>query len=365
MRGLGLTPPQHLHQQPHRHHRQEEGDQRQAQPEPGGGGERVLWVAVQHLLLTRDVVLYTSRFPPTPSSAASAADAGAVDTTNRTSDSACTAHLLDTLVPKQFGITLSEQQRRRLSVVYIPLQRLQDPAIYPVARLLLQSVVGGAALATTETPAPAKAGRPAKTARAPRVAKPVTRAEVQARIAKTFARLDTNHDGFITKDELSAIDAQREQKLEQRAQKFDPSKAFDRLDLNHDGKITTAEADAARSQRAKSQGGQPAQAKATAFTGLFARADTNKDNVLTKAEFDTMGQQIKARMEKAAAATGGMATRFFDKVDANKDGKVTLAEMQQTALARFDRLDLNHDGTITPQERQQARQAFSASHKAK
>jgi Ca2+-binding EF-hand superfamily protein len=225
-------------------------------------------------------------------------------------------------------------------------------------------LVGGAALATTEAPA-AKTTQPAKTARAPRVPQPVTRAEVQARIAKIFARLDTNHDGFITKDELSAIDAQREQKMEQRAQKFDPSKAFDRLDLNHDGKITTTEAEAARSQRAQAKGGQPAQAKATAFTGLFARADTNKDNVLTRAEFDTMGQQIKTRMEKAAVATGGMATRFFDKTDTNKDGKVTLAEMQQSALAQFDRLDLNHDGTITPQERQQARQAFNASRKAK
>jgi Ca2+-binding EF-hand superfamily protein len=221
-------------------------------------------------------------------------------------------------------------------------------------------LVGGAALATTEAPA-AKTTQPAKTARAPRVPQPVTRAEVQARIAKTFARLNTNHDGFITKDELSAIDAQREQKIEQRAQKFDPSKAFARLDANHDGKITTAEAQAARSQ---AKGAQPAQPPA-AFTGALARADSNKDNVITRAEFDTLGQQIKARMEKAAVATGGMADRFIAKLDTNKDGKVSLAEMQQSALAQFDRLDLNHDGTITPQERQQARQAFNAARKTK
>jgi Ca2+-binding EF-hand superfamily protein len=219
-------------------------------------------------------------------------------------------------------------------------------------------LISGAAFATTETPQPAKSAQPAPKARTPQ---PVTRATVQARIAKAFAKLDTNHDGFITKDELSAIDAQREQKIEQRAQKFDPSKAFARLDANHDGKITTAEAQAARSQ---AKGAQPAQPPA-AFTGALARADSNKDNVITRAEFDTLGQQIKARMEKAAVATGGMADRFIAKLDTNKDGKVSLAEMQQSALAQFDRLDLNHDGTITPQERQQARQAFNAARKTK
>jgi Ca2+-binding EF-hand superfamily protein len=176
---------------------------------------------------------------------------------------------------------------------------------------------------------------------------------VQARVSKIFAKLDTNHDGFITKDEMNALQARRQQAAEKRAERFDPSKAFDRIDANHDGKITVAEAEAAKSQHSKGKAGQPAEAHATAFKGLFARADTNKDNVITRAEFDAMGQQIKARMEKAGAARGGM--RMFDTDDSNKDGKVSLAEMQQTTLARFDRLDLNHDGTISPEERQQAR----------
>jgi Ca2+-binding EF-hand superfamily protein len=175
-----------------------------------------------------------------------------------------------------------------------------------------------------------------------------------------FAKLDTNHDGAISKDELAAIEAKRDQKLEQRAQRFDPSKIFARLDLNHDGKITAAEAEAARSQHAKANGGQPAKAQAAAFKGLFARADTNHDGVITSAEFDTMGQQIKARMEKAAATRDGMATRMFTMADSNKDGRVSLAEMQQSALARFDRMDLNHDGKITPDERKAARQQRKA-----
>jgi Ca2+-binding EF-hand superfamily protein len=218
-------------------------------------------------------------------------------------------------------------------------------------------VAGGAALAQTAKPAKAPAPRAHS-------AHTATRAEVQSHLATMFAKLDTNHDGSIAKDELTAIETRRDQKLEQRAQRFDPSKMFDRIDLNHDGKITTAEAEAAHSQHANTKGGEPAKAHAAAFSGLFARADTNKDGAITKAEFDTMGQQIKARIEKAGARRDGMATRMFTMADANKDGRVSLAEMQQSALARFDRVDVNHDGKITPDERKAARQQRKAQHKS-
>lgn len=203
----------------------------------------------------------------------------------------------------------------------------------------------------------AEAAKPAKTP-APRAhaAHTPTRAEVQSHLATMFAKLDTNRDGAISKDELSAMEMKRDQKFEQRAQRFDPAKMFDRIDLNHDGKITTAEAEAAHSQQAKAKDGQPAKAHAAAFSGLFARADTNKDGVITKAEFDTMGQQIKARIEKAGARRDGMATRMFTTADANKDGRVSLAEMQTSALAHFDRVDANHDGKISPDERKAMRQ---------
>lgn len=211
-------------------------------------------------------------------------------------------------------------------------------------------IAGGAAIA--QTAAPANAGRHMLPAH------PMTRVEVQARTAAMFARLDTNRDGFITKDELSAIRAQREQKAEQRAARFDPSKIFDRLDANHDGQITSAEVDAAHRRGPRANGGQAAPERPSRFARLFGRADVNKDGVITRAEFDAMGQQLKARMEHASLARGGMAERMFDRADANRDGRVSLAEMQQAALARFDRADLNHDGTITPEERQQARHLF-------
>ena len=41
----------------------------------------------------------------------------------------------------------------------------------------------------------------------PHPPKAITRADVEARVSKVFARLDTNHYGFITREELSARDA--------------------------------------------------------------------------------------------------------------------------------------------------------------
>ena len=220
-------------------------------------------------------------------------------------------------------------------------------------------LAAGVAYAQTSQPAPAT---PKVHERGHRM-EPSTRADAQAHADKMFARLDTNHDGFVTDDELNARKARRSERMEKRAERFDPSKMFARLDLNHDGKVTQAEAETARSQHVKAKSGQPAEAHATAMGGLFARADTNKDGVITRAEFDATGQQMKQRMEHAGMRRGGMAGHMFGTADANKDGKVSLAEMQQAALARFDRSDLNHDGTVTPEERRQSRQAWKAQRK--
>ena len=215
-------------------------------------------------------------------------------------------------------------------------------------------LVGGAAVAQTAQPAkPVRTGKPAW------AMKNEARSEVQANVAKMFGKLDANHDGFVTEAEADALHAKRQEKIQQRAQRFDPAKIFARLDLNHDGKITSAEAEAARSQRAQAKGDQPAKARAAGFTGLFARADANKDGAITKAEFDAMGAKIHTRMEHAAMAKGPVG-RLLVSADANKDGRVSVAEVQQLALSHFDRMDLNHDGTLTPQERQQARQQLKA-----
>ena len=150
------------------------------------------------------------------------------------------------------------------------------------------------------------------------VAKPETRADMQAHVAKMFARLDTNHDGFVTREEAQAMHAQIEAKMQQRmAQRAqnagaDRSKAFDRIDANHDGMISRDE---------------------------FASAP-----------------RPQGMMMRMAGMHPGLGGQMFDMVDLNKDGRVSLAEAQQAALQHFDRADLNHDGVLTPEERQQAHQ---------
>jgi Ca2+-binding EF-hand superfamily protein len=146
------------------------------------------------------------------------------------------------------------------------------------------------------------------------VAKTQTRADLQGHIAKMFARLDTNHDGVIVRQEVDAAQAQFADRMKQRAEqagpKGDRSKAFDRIDSNDDGNISRQE---------------------------FASAPRGPG-------------KAKAGMR------GGFAGRMFDMADINKDGRVTLPEVQQAALQHFDRADLNRDGTLTPEERRQARQ---------
>jgi Ca2+-binding EF-hand superfamily protein len=151
----------------------------------------------------------------------------------------------------------------------------------------------------------------------PQAAKTQSRADVSARIAQMFARLDTNRDGVIVKQEVEAARAQFADRMKQgagqRGQKGDRSKAFDRIDTNDDGNISRQE---------------------------FAGTPRGPG--------------------KAKAMHGGFAGRIFDMADANKDGRVTLAEAQQAALQHFDRADLNHDGTLTPEERSQSRQQMRA-----
>ena len=166
----------------------------------------------------------------------------------------------------------------------------------------------------------------------------MTRAEAVQHVARMFPRLDTNHDGFITRDEVDAIyrkmmsamaSGDAAAKLRERA-KFmgDRGAMFHRLDTNHDGNISRQEF-------------------------MTARPQVREQRMIVMREGGTLGAPgMGMRMHGMG---GGMhfGGRLFDMADANKDGRVSLAEAQAAALAHFDKADLNHDGKITPDERQQ------------
>jgi hypothetical protein len=177
----------------------------------------------------------------------------------------------------------------------------------------------------------------------------MTRAEVSDHIRRMFARLDTNHDGFVTREELDAMHqrmgmrADMGQRFGDRMEKPDRAAMFDRLDANHDGTISRQEYMAAqpevreervfvmRQGAAQSAPGQPG------MTGMPGMMHMHEG----------MGM-------------GGFGGHLFDMADANHDGRVSLQEAEAAALAHFDRADLNHDGKLTPDERSQAHQLMRA-----
>ncbi|HEX8241025.1 MAG TPA: EF-hand domain-containing protein [Allosphingosinicella sp.] len=162
-----------------------------------------------------------------------------------------------------------------------------------------------------------------------RFAQPQTRSAVQAQVQARFARADSNRDGFVTQDEVRArAEARRAQRQERRGERRE--QRFDRLDTNRDGMLSRAEFDAPRAVGGGDRG------ERRAMRG------------------DRRGQRFAHR----GGMRGGLAGRGFAMMDLDHDGRVALAEAQRAALQRFDRVDSNRDGTISLDERQAARAAI-------
>jgi hypothetical protein len=121
-----------------------------------------------------------------------------------------------------------------------------------VVTLSLQAV---AAFAQTTTPPPAP---PTASPSASGVKSDITLAKFQKRREKAIMAADTDGDGKISLLEWTAFQAKRNGK-------GDPAKSFARIDSNHDGFIDRAELDAF-------------------FAKRFARLDKNADGVLTADE---------------------------------------------------------------------------------
>jgi Ca2+-binding EF-hand superfamily protein len=183
----------------------------------------------------------------------------------------------------------------------------------------------------------------------------MTRDEVAKHVGELFARLDTNRDGFVTKDEVEAIHARMaaamakagdaehrvgdiEKHLAERGVFIGNRGAmFDRLDSNHDGNVSRQEFMASKPQvheeRVMIMRGPDGAAGAPGMHGMHA-----------------MGGMHAMHMGGTA-----MGQHMFEMADANHDGRVSLAKVQAAALAHFDKADVNHDGRITPDERVEIR----------
>lgn len=173
--------------------------------------------------------------------------------------------------------------------------------------------------------------------------KVMTRADVTAHVQKLFARLDTNRDGYLTREEMDsfakgmgAMHGDMGKRMgEHDMPAMDRSAMFDRLDANHDGMISRQEYMAAKPEIRERRMIVMRDGKAAGEAG---------------AGMPGMPGMMRVH---AMMMSGGFGAHLLAMADTNHDGRVSLAEAEAAALAHFDRADLNHDGKITPDERQQ------------
>lgn len=174
-----------------------------------------------------------------------------------------------------------------------------------------------------------------------------TRAELAQHIQSMFAKLDSNHDGSITKAEADASKAQIHERIEQRIEHGadhnggDRRAMFDRIDANRDGTISRAEFDASpmrEERRIVIQAGDGPDARGHGMHGG-----------------DRM-HGMHGMHGMRGAGMGGLHGAMFEMADSNRDGRVTLQEATAAAYRHFDSADANRDGQISPDERRQMHQ---------
>ena len=157
------------------------------------------------------------------------------------------------------------------------------------------------------------------------------RAQIEARIAQHFQRVDANRDGFVTREEADgARTAMRAQRQERRGERR--AALFARLDADGNGVISREEFERPQARAA----GNP-------------RAERGE----RRAERgERRGQRFAHRGGRMGGGFGGEA---FARLDSNGDGRVSLAEATAARLQRFDRVDSNRDGRISREEIQAVR----------
>ena len=158
----------------------------------------------------------------------------------------------------------------------------------------------------------------------------IVQSEVPAEVWERLKEADTNKDNAVTKAEWEAALAQKRARWGHggpggHGGPKGPLPTFEQLDKNGDGKIVESEAGEA--------------------WRWLVRADANKDNAVTKAEYDAM----KAQMD-AARASGRGPRLTFEQMDKNGDGKIVASEVTPEVWRWLVRADVNKDNAVTKAE---------------
>lgn len=154
----------------------------------------------------------------------------------------------------------------------------------------------------------------------------LTRAEFDAGREATFARLDADRNGQLTRAEMRAERGDRGSRGRRGGGRHG---GFEGADANNDGNITREEFLA-----------RP--------TAMFDRIDANHDGVIQaseRPERPERGERGERRAERPDRPNP----------DADGNGTFSRAEFMAMGAGMFDRLDANHDGRVTQEEAQAAR----------
>lgn len=128
-----------------------------------------------------------------------------------------------------------------------------------------------------------------------------------------FARLlDTNHDGRLSREELSKA-----------------AELFDRLDLNHDGALDATELV------------KPPATTATKAATTTAPAAASEATAKATAKHSKHGK---------GGAAGANLAKLFQKADKDGDGKLTMEEAPRAVKKHFAKIDTNGDGVVDKSE---------------
>lgn len=215
---------------------------------------------------------------------------------------------------------------------------------------------------------------------------PMSRAQMENRIAERFFAADADGSGTISREEAAARRAARQTERQARR--------FGRMDSDGNGEISLAERDAAHAARndrhaahrgahrgamiaeesnmrarltAEEMSQLPEGAiqtppptsqsrramRAERHNQAWSAADTDGNGALNANEFSAMHA---ARAERRRAHRTGR----FDRIDTDNDGQLTLSEVSTRPLAMFERADADNDGMVTRAERRSARRAMRA-----
>ncbi len=179
---------------------------------------------------------------------------------------------------------------------------------------------------------------------------PVSKAQMLARADARFDRLDTNKDGQLSAEERKAgAESARAAMAEKKGgelQDFMPGgrrgggagmgeRMMARFDTNGDGLISKAENRAMVEAR-------------------FARMDADKDGMAEAGEARKGMGKWKRGGERRGPGGPGMGAgghgKAMAKADTNKDGAISKAEFDAQSAQRFAKLDTNSDGKIDAAE---------------